>query len=54
MSEEYQPGGCRVVFGLIAIVLGGILIFAAFPVGILPGLALVGGGMRLMTGSGVF
>lgn len=52
MSEDYKPGGCAIIFGVIAIIFGIFVMLAAPPLTIVPGLAAIGGGLRLMTGSG--
>lgn len=51
--SEYQPSGCRAVFGVAIVGLGLFVLVAFFPVSIIPAAMLIGGGARLILGSGV-
>lgn len=42
----------KYLFGVAAIGFGALVLLAAPPFTILPGLACIGGGLRVMTGSG--
>lgn len=44
----YKPSGCRIVIGVLSIVLGVALLVTMFPYGLIPCAVLVGGGCRLI------
>lgn len=50
--SDYGTTGCPAVVGVVSIVIGAIVLVAAFPVGALPAAGFIGGGLRLIWSSG--
>lgn len=51
MSEEYKPGGCAIVGGILLLGVALVFVVALFPAGFIPGAFFGGMGLFLLTRS---